>query len=153
MSVYLVQHGKNLPKEKDGAKGLSEEGIAETERIASVAGGYHIHVMRILHSGKTRAKQTADIIASTLQPTEGVHEQGGLGPMDDVVPVAQALDGKSNHMLVGHMPFMSKLASYLLTGSTERPVFKIQNSGILCLDNDTDGNVWIIKWSLMPDIS
>ncbi len=153
MSVYLVQHGKSLPKERDPKKSLSEEGIAQTERIASVAGGYHVHVTRISHSGKTRARQTAEIIATTLQPTEGIHEGQGLGPMDDVISIAEALDGKSNHMLVGHMPFMSKLASHLITGSTKRPVFKFQNSGILCLDNDPDRNSWIIRWSLMPDIS
>ena len=153
MSIYLVQHGKSLPKEKDTEKGLSEEGIAETERIASVAGGYHIHVTRIIHSGKKRAKQTAEIFASTLQPIEGVHEGKGLGPMDDVVPIAEALDGKSNHMLVGHLPFMSRLASYLITGSIEHPVFKFQNSGILCLDESQESNSWIIRWSLMPDIS
>jgi phosphohistidine phosphatase len=153
MSVYLVQHGKSLPKDKDPEKGLSEEGIAGAERIASVAGGYHVHVTRIVHSGKKRARQTAEIMASSLQPIEGVHEGHGLGPMDDIVPIADSLDGKSNHMFVGHLPFMSRLASYLITGSTERPVFKFQNGGILCLDENPEINSWIIRWSLMPDIS
>ena len=153
MSIYLVQHGKSLPKEKDPEKGLSEEGIAKTERIASVAGGYHVHVTRIIHSGKKRARQTAEIMASALQPIEGVHEGDGFAPMDDIVPIADDLDGKSNHMLVGHLPFMSRLASHLITGSVEHPVFKFQNSGILCLDESQESNSWIIRWSLMPDIS
>jgi phosphohistidine phosphatase len=153
MPIYLVQHGKSLPKEKDPKQSLSEEGIADTERIASVASGYHVHVTRIIHSGKTRAEQTAKIIASSLQPTEGVHEEQGLNPMDDVVPIAETLDGKDKHMFVGHMPFMSKLASFLITGSIESPVFRFQNSGILCLDYEKKSDSWSIKWALMPDIS
>ena len=53
MALFLVQHGKSLPKELDPDQGLSDEGFAETKRIAEVAKGYGINVMRILHSGKT----------------------------------------------------------------------------------------------------
>jgi len=53
MSLYLVQHAKSLAKDKDPKKGLSQEGIAETERIAQVAKGYAVGVSRIIHSGKT----------------------------------------------------------------------------------------------------
>ena len=64
MALFLVQHGKSLPKDKDPKKGLSKEGTAETERIAEVARGYQIPVSRIVHSGKTRARQSAEILAS-----------------------------------------------------------------------------------------
>ena len=59
MALFLVQHGKSLSKDKDPKKGLSEKGIAETERIAKAAKGHGVHVLRITHSGKTRARQTA----------------------------------------------------------------------------------------------
>ncbi len=39
MALYLVQHGRSLPKEKDPEQGLSGEGIAEVERIAGVGAG------------------------------------------------------------------------------------------------------------------
>jgi len=67
MSLYLIQHGKSLPKDKDPQKGLSQEGIAETERIAQVAKGYAIGVSMITHSGKTRARQTAEIFDAALK--------------------------------------------------------------------------------------
>jgi len=34
MALYVVQHGKSLPKADDPEKGLSEEGIRETQLIA-----------------------------------------------------------------------------------------------------------------------
>jgi len=55
-------------------------------------------------------------------------------------------------MLVGHLPFMGRLTSYLITASVDTPVFKFQNSGILCLDKDPDIGSWVIKWALMPKI-
>ncbi|MGB6010986.1 MAG: phosphohistidine phosphatase SixA [Desulfobacterales bacterium] len=151
MALFLVQHGRSLPKDKDPNKGLSEAGIHETERIAQVAKGYGVHVSSIAHSGKTRARQTADIFASALKPEGGLQEISGLNPLDDVTAVA--IDSTEDRMLVGHLPFMERLTAYLITGSIERPVFKFQNSGIVCLDKAPDIGSWVIKWALMPQIS
>jgi phosphohistidine phosphatase len=152
MSLFLVQHGKSLPKDKDPNKGLSEAGIQETERMAQVAKGYGVHVSGIAHSGKTRARQTADIFGSFLNPEGGLQAISGLNPMDDVTAMADALDSTEDRMLVGHLPFMERLTSYLTTGSMGRPVFKFQNSGIVCLDKAPDTESWVIKWALMPHI-
>jgi len=153
MTLYLVQHGQSLPKDVDPDQGLSEIGVAETERIAGVAKNYHINVKLIMHSVKTRARKTADILASALNPTNGVKEVEGLKPMDDVAAFAAALNPDHNTMLVGHLPFMERMASYLVTGTIDKPVFKFQNSGIVCLDKGPDSESWVIVWTLMPRIS
>ena len=152
MALFLVQHGKSLPKNEDPKKGLSKEGIAETKRIAEVAKGYNIHVSGITHSGKTRARQTAEIIESILKPEGGIQESSGLNPIDDVTAFAEKIDSTANRMLVGHLPFMERMTSYLITGSIEKPVFKFQNSGIVCLDKYPTTPFWVIKWTLMPNI-
>ena len=152
MALYLVQHGKSLPKDKDPKKGLSQEGVEETERIAQVAKGYAVPVSEIIHSGKTRARQTAEIFEAALKPSGGIHERSGLNPLDDVIVFADTIDSTEGEMLVGHLPFMERLAAYLITGSIEKPVFKFQNSGIVCLDKDTGTGSWLIKWALMPHI-
>ena len=152
MSLYLVQHAKSLAKDKDPKKGLSQEGIAETERIAQVAKGYAVGVSRIIHSGKTRARQTAEIFGAALKPPVGIHEGSGLNPLDDVTVFADTADSTKDVMLVGHLPFVERLTAYLITGSYEKPVFKFQNSGIVCLDKDPATETWVIKWTLMPYI-
>ncbi|MCJ7616034.1 MAG: phosphohistidine phosphatase SixA [Desulfobacterales bacterium] len=151
MALLLVQHGKSLPKDKDPANGLSEEGISEVEHIAGIAKKYGVNVHRIMHSGKKRALQTAEIFAEALKPDEGIQEIEGIKPLDDVDVFADKIEISDNLMLVGHLPFMERLTSYLITGSIEKPVFKFQNGGILCMDKDLDKG-WLIKWSLMPDI-
>ena len=152
MALYLVQHGKSLPKDQDPEEGLSEEGITETEHIASSAADKGLNVSLIRHSVKTRARQTAEIFARALNPKQGIQEISGIKPMDDVAQAAANLDPAANTMLVGHLPFMERMTAYLITGSIEKPIFKFQNSGIVCLDKDPDTRSWIILWALLPKI-
>ena len=152
MALYLVQHGKSLPKDQDPDQGLSAEGIAETERIAKLAGDAGFSVSQIKHSVKTRARQTAEIFAGALNPKQGIREVSGIKPLDDVAEYAANIDPIEDIMLVGHLPFMERMTSFLITGSTDKPVFKFQNSGIVCLDKDPEAQAWVIRWALMPQI-
>ena len=154
MAVYLVQHGLSLPKDEDPERGLSEAGIADVKRIAAVAKGYEVPVASIFHSGKKRARQTAEIFASALNPGSGVTEMTGLSPMDDVQVFSKNLSpqDKDNRMFVGHLPFMEKLTAFLITRDEKRPVFQFQNGGIVCLGQYGDQGGWVIKWTLMPHI-
>jgi phosphohistidine phosphatase len=152
MAIYLVQHGKANPAESDAERGLTAEGRAEVERIAEVARGYGVRVSAIIQSGKKRALQTAEIFAEKLGPGISISESRGMDPNDDVASFAGRIDAGGNRMYVGHLPFMEKLASHLITGSADRPVFKFQNGGIVCLDIHPDTGTWVIRWTLMPKI-
>jgi len=55
-------------------------------------------------------------------------------------------------MVVGHLPFMARLASYLILGQIEPPVIRFQNSGIVCLERLADVSGWQIIWALMPKV-
>ena len=151
MSVFLVQHGLSLPKTEDPERGLSDRGREETFKIAEVAAGYGVKITKIFHSGKKRAEQTARIMAETLCADPGIEQMADISAMDDVKGLGNLLDPDSNHMVVGHLPYMEKLVSYLTTGREEPKVLKFQNSGIVCLDQDKSG--WFIRWTLNPNIS
>jgi phosphohistidine phosphatase len=153
MALYLVQHGKSLPKDQDPDQGLSEEGKAETEMIAKTAKEKGVTVSQIRHSVKTRAQQTAEILAQALDPNQGVQEISGIKPMDNVAEAAANLDPSENVMLIGHLPFMERMTAFLVTGSIDKPIFKFQNSGIVCLDKDPDTQAWVILWALLPKIA
>ena len=152
MALYLIQHGKSLPKDQDPDQGLSDEGIAETERIALLAKEQGLTVSQIRHSVKTRARQTAEIFAEALRPKEGIREVSGIKPLDDVAAYAADIDPAEDILLVGHLPFMERMTAFLITGSIDKPVFKFQNSGIVCMDKDPEAQAWVIKWALMPNI-
>jgi phosphohistidine phosphatase len=152
MALYLIQHGKSLPKDQDPDQGLSAEGIAETERMARLAKDYAVAVSQIRHSLKARARQTAEIFAGALNPKQGIREVSGIKPLDDVAAYADEIDPTEDIMLVGHLPFMERMTAFLITGSIDKPVFKFQNSGIVCLDKDPETQTWVIRWALMPNI-
>jgi phosphohistidine phosphatase len=151
MALYLVQHGKSLPKEVDPDQGLSPEGITQTERTALLARDLGLKIGGILQSGKTRARQSAEILAAALHPPDGIKEAPGLNPLDDVSAWISVKPG-DNLMLVGHLPFMARLAALLVTGSQEKPVIAFQNSGIVCLDRDEGAVSWVIRWALVPQL-
>jgi phosphohistidine phosphatase len=152
MALFLVQHGKNLSKTEDPKKGLSQEGKSDVKRIADTAKAYGVHVSQIRHSGKTRALETTEIFAAALKPSNGLQASIGINPLDDVTAVAETIHSQDDIMLVGHLPFMERLTSYLITGSIDTPVFKFQNGGIVCLEKDLDTLNWVIKWALMPKV-
>lgn len=151
MALYLVQHGKSLPADIDPEQGLSTEGVAETGCVAQMAKDAGLMVKSILHSGKPRSRRTADILAAALKPPEGTKQAPGLNPLDDVAPWTRLNPG-DDLMLVGHLPFMERLAAFLVSGSHERPVIKFQNSGIVCLDREPSSINWVIRWALVPKL-
>ena len=156
MALFLVQHGISAPKDKDPERGLTDSGREETNRIARVAKGYNIPVHKIGHSGKKRAEQTAGIFHEILALEIPTKKISGVNPLDDVRIFAATIELEENLMVVGHMPFMERLVSFLTTGSEDCRVYKFQNSGIVCLDmerGEDNNKDWFIKWTLNPNIS
>ena len=152
MAIYLVQHGKAMPKEASPDPPLSEEGKATVAQIAGVAATHSVQPALIRHSGKARARETAEIIDSFLKPAGGIEATRGMNPLDDVITLAAGLSEKDNVMLVGHLPFMESLTSYLITGSISKRVVRFQNGGIVCLDRDPERKEWYVRWTLVPEI-
>ncbi len=151
MAIFLVQHGLSLPKSQDPEKGLSESGKEATLKISNVAMFYQISVEKIWQSGKKRAIQTAEIFQENIKGNPSIFKVSGIKPMDDVKAFAKTLDSSSDIMIVGHLPFLERLVSYLTVNTLEPRVIKFQNSGIVCLDREKDD--WYIKWTLNPNIS
>jgi phosphohistidine phosphatase len=151
MKLYLIQHGEAKSKAEDPQRPLTERGREDVVRVAAFAAGAGLQVGQIRHSGKRRAEETASLLADYLSPTEGVVAVSGLAPRDDVSPVAEALQGETQPvMLVGHLPFLDRLASLLVAGVAECSVVRFRMGGIVCLVRE-DGN-WAVGWMVTPDL-
>ena len=72
MKLYLVRHGEALAKDVDPDQSLSEVGRANVERLAGFVGLRGVRAARILHSGKARARQTAEILAEAMADAEAL---------------------------------------------------------------------------------
>jgi phosphohistidine phosphatase len=144
MRLYLVQHGDALPKEQDPERPLSEQGRADVASVARFAQQAGVEVYQIRHSGKRRAAETAGILAAHLKPSGGVTLLPGPAPDDDVYSIAELLSRETRPlMFVGHLPFMERLAGFLVTGDAQRPVVTFQEAST---------RTWSIRWAVTPDL-
>ncbi|MFC1546207.1 phosphohistidine phosphatase SixA [bacterium] len=148
MNLYLVRHGESLPKEKDYEQGLSAKGIDDIKKIANIAKESGLSLSVIKHSAKKRAKQTAEIFAEYMHPINGVSEMQGLNPLDEVSDILIDLENENNIMLVGHLPFMERLVSYLITGSQAKKIITFHNGTIVAMEKDIITNEWTINWKI-----
>lgn len=151
MRLYLIQHGKALPEEIDPKRSLSDEGKADVERMASFLKEKKISVDSIWHSEKLRAKQTAQILGEKIQPKEGLREMKELAPLAPVEGIAEKIiEENKDIMLVGHLPFLQKLASLILTKSTDYHLINFSQGGCVCLEGSE--GVFSISWIIKPEL-
>jgi phosphohistidine phosphatase len=132
-ALYLIQHGEAADEKTDPARPLTQKGrsdVAETARFMREVG---VEIDEVWHSTKLRARQTAEIIAKTLR-LKYSFEKGCLNPNDPVASVADMINhGDKNIAIVGHLPFLAKLASFLLTGVDYKEVVRFKQGGVVCL--------------------
>lgn len=146
----MVRHGEARSEYEDPKRPLSDRGRKEVEQVALAAAARKARVAEILHSGKLRARQTAEILARALSVQESVREIQGLSPDDDpLVAKAELEVSQEPLMLVGHLPHLGRLASILVVGEPAREVVEFPTAGIACLSREEGG--WKIKWTLGPE--
>ena len=151
MQIYLVQHGLAKSKEEDPARPLTPAGREEVERVARAAAVAGMRPASILHSGKTRAQQTAEIFAAHVKPAEGVRAVEGLGPRDEPHGIRERVEQADEPlMLVGHLPHLSRLAALLLADTPEREIVTFRNAGVVCLERQ-EGR-FAVRWILTPEL-
>lgn len=151
MELLLVQHGEAKAESEDSTRPLTDRGAETVRRVAAWASQAGVTVAQIRHSGKRRAGQTAEILAEQLRPGKGVIAVEGLRPNDDVRAMAATLTGESEPvMLVGHLPFLSRLAGLLVAGEPDAVIVRFKNSGIVCLHRQEER--WSIDWAMPPEL-
>ncbi len=152
MELYLVQHAKAASKQIDPQRPLTEEGHRDIQKVAAFIKPLNLCVDYLWHSGKKRAVQTADVLAEAVKVKEGTITREGLGPNDDVTALKDELASVEHSiMVVGHLPFMSKLASLLLSGCESANTVVFEQGGIVCLSR-SEAKQWQIDWMVTPEI-
>ena len=152
MFIYLVQHAEATKEDVDPSRSLSEKGLQDIKKVASYVSQLNIKVYKIFHSGKLRAKQTAEVLSENLKPTKGITEVGGLAPLDDADIWEERLKGMTDDIvLVGHLPHLDKLASLLLCGNADKNIVSFKMAGIVCLKRNDIGE-WSLQWMLTPEV-
>ena len=150
MKLFLIQHALAKSKEEDPERGITEEGYIITRKIANFAKQIPIEVRKIYHSGKKRAKETAEIFSEYLGPIDGLKSAKGLNPMDSHLIWAGLLSNiDDNIMLIGHLPHLQKLCNFLLSKDETKEEIKFIYSGIVCLERYPGR--WVVIFEVNPE--
>jgi phosphohistidine phosphatase len=154
MKLYLIQHGEAKSEAEDPERSLTAKGEEEVKRISRAGKRLNIQPSMIYHSGKLRAKQTAEMIADALKiSAPSVQAVQGLNPNDDIRPWAERISKETKDlMIVGHLPFLDKLTSLFLCGNENARVVLFHYSAIVCLDQKEDRR-WAARWILTPEMA
>jgi len=152
MKLFLAQHGEAVSKEKDVQRPLSNEGCLEARNTATFLRRARLKIPLIWHSGKTRALQTAEILAEALCVEGNVMMKQGLAPLDPVEQIENGLPGRQEDlMIVGHLPFLGRLASRLLIGADSPDLVAFQPGAVVCLER-SEAKSWHIRWMVVPEL-
>ena len=155
MNVYLMQHGEATAEADDPARPLTAAGRTTVSVVAARAETAGVRVERIIHSGKLRAEQTAQILAAAIG--DGSAEaRDGLAPNDPVTPIVEQLSelaADGSVACVGHLPFLDRLASALVADDEAAQVISFQMGGLVKLVPKTDGAGYAVAWVLAPEIA
>ncbi len=145
MDVYLIRHGDAVTAAENAERPLSALGRQQTAHAARALVEHDASVSQIYHSGILRARQTAEIIVRALDPVPLVQSHAGLLPEDDPAIVAAELDGLEYSIaLVGHLPYMRRLAGLLIYGDPECATIDFPPATVLCCARF--GERWKISW-------
>ncbi len=152
MKLYLVQHGEALPQEVNSDRPLSDQGRQDVERLARFLADRGIRVSQVWHSGKTRAQQTAELLAAAVVPGVKAEARAGLAPNDPTEAFAETLAAwREDAMVVGHLSFMARLVTRLVAKSDDGTTVAYLPGSLVCLERDEDG-AWAIAWMLRPEL-
>jgi phosphohistidine phosphatase len=152
VEIYLVRHGEAEPELVEPAQPLRERGRADVTRMARHAARIKVNAAEIRHSTKLRAKQTAEILATHLDPVHGLCEADYLEPGADPGRAQDAAQTAVEPlMFVGHLPHLARLTSLLLVGDPHREVVRFQPGAIARLARTERG--WVLGWMLTPEIA
>jgi phosphohistidine phosphatase len=152
MRLYLVQHGEAVPEEIDPARPLNDGGRADVRRMAAFLAQGGVRPDRIWHSGKAaRRADRRDPGASSGagEPTRGARGPEPEGSDRGHRPRARGVG--SGRDVVGHLPFMARIASRLVAGRDDAGVVAFQPASVLCLEQ-ADQQRWTIAWMLRPEL-
>jgi phosphohistidine phosphatase len=147
--LFLVHHGDAVGADVNPMRPLSDRGRAEVDMLARKAAARGAKPDIIWHSGKLRARQTAEAYWKQCNPLASFSASRGLQPTDPTNWIVDALEGDTRQILLtGHFPHLPRLLGRLTTGNAEAGPVDFPLNGIVALEH-VNGE-WVERWRLEP---
>lgn len=162
MMLYLIRHAIAAPLDPrdpagdDSQRPLTAKGRSKMYRIAKGLKELGQSIDRILTSPYLRATQTARVLAKTFElGRENILVSEALAPAGELRELVREIDekcqGLQNIALVGHEPYLSNLASLLLSGKPDLDImFKKGGVCLLSMETLQAGRCATLEWLATP---
>lgn len=147
--LFLVHHGAAMDPQVEAQRPLSAEGHRTSELLARLAASRGVKPAHVWHSGKLRAKQTAEYYWRHCNALASFKVARGLQPTDDPAYVRAILveAGDVPLMVVGHYPNLPAVYHLLTTGSADVTggtidVLPFPQHGLVALESIEAHRLW-----------
>jgi len=149
--LILTRHGRyNTYGISDESRGLTETGREEVHNVARHLFDKGVQVKQILHSGKKRAEQTAEILAQSLNPSV-VKAIPGLHPEDDPDELLHSIEMESEStLIVSHLPLLDRIAERIPGLKEYSEPVHFPQGGTLCFIRSNYGLK--AQWMITPEM-
>jgi phosphohistidine phosphatase len=145
VKLVLVHHGDALGPDVDPGRPLSESGRAAVERLAAAAAKRGVHPNVVWHSGKLRARQTAEAFWRACNALAEFSATRDLQPDDPPEWIRDRLRGETREILIaGHFTHLPRLLRVLLGPDAAAADFPLH--GVVALASHDDGETWKELW-------
>lgn len=150
MRIIIVRHGETQLDLNQGDKVLTKKGKIEIAALATFIKNQAYNISEIWHSSKTRAVQTTQILAKTLEITH-LKSKEALLPESSIEENTEFLQDISfdTLILVSHLPLVRNLVGYLTTKKT-MAMCLFEPGTAVCLQN-IHGQ-YDIEWCISPSL-
>lgn len=148
MFLYLVHHGDAVGPEVDTRRPLSPEGRVSVDRLAEQAALRGARPLVVWHSGKLRARQTAEAFWKACNALAEFSATKDLQPDDPPQWMRDRLRAETRDLLIaGHFPHLPRLLA-LLVGGAGSALVGFPKHGVVALVTDDNGETWRELWRL-----
>jgi phosphohistidine phosphatase len=146
--LYLVHHGEAVGPEMDARRPLSAVGHARVELLAAKAAARGARPSIVWHSGKLRARQTAEAFWRACNALAEFAATRDLQPGDPPEWFADRVKGETRDILIaGHYPHLPRLHALLTAGGDAGgSAAPFPQHGVVALESDDLGRTWREVW-------
>lgn len=141
--LLLVHHAETVDPAVDSRRPLSARGGRVAEALAAACAARGVRPDAVWHSGKLRARQTAEAFWHACNPLAEFAAIRGLQPGDPPDPIRDLLAGDPRDLvIVGHMPHIEGLLQLLVSRDDRFP-----DHGVAALEPESALR-WTERWRL-----
>jgi phosphohistidine phosphatase len=120
----------------------------DVARLAAEAAALGARPQVVWHSGKLRARQTAEAFWRACNALADCSSTRDLQPEDQPAWIRDRLRFESRDVLIaGHFPHLPRLLTLLL-GASEPSAVSFPKHGVVALESGDEGKTWRELWRL-----